>query len=141
MTALRILVLSTLSALWAASPADGPSLDYTFFKERVQPIFLKKRPGHARCVTCHSHSSPPLEPLDRDAVAWNEDQSRKNFAIWRQFAVPGNPLKSPLLLHPLAAAGGGDHFHAGGKHWKSQDDPEWQTLAAWVNGRTMGGSK
>ena len=140
MTALRILVLS-MSALWAASPADGPSLDYTFFKERVQPIFLKKRPGHARCVTCHSHASPPLEPLARDAVAWNEDQSRKNFAIWRQFAVPGKPLKSPLLLHPLAAAGGGDHFHAGGKHWKSQDDPEWQTLAAWVNGRTIGGSK
>ena len=38
-------------------PADGPSLDYTFFKERVQPIFLQKRPGHARCVTCHIASA------------------------------------------------------------------------------------
>jgi len=28
-----------------------------FFKERVQPIFLRHRPGHARCVTCHSHGS------------------------------------------------------------------------------------
>jgi hypothetical protein len=141
MTALRILALSTLSAMWAASPADGPSLDYTFFKERVQPIFLKKRPGHARCVTCHSHGSPPLQPLAPEAVTWNEDQSRANFAIWRQFVVPGNPLKSPLLLHPLAMEAGGDHFHAGGKHWKSQSDPEWQTLAAWVNGQTIGGSK
>lgn len=141
MTALRILALSTLSALGAAPAADAPSLDYSFFKERVQPIFLQKRPGHARCVTCHRHGSPPLEPLATDAVAWNEDQSRRNFAMWRQFVVPGNPLKSPLLLHPLAAAGGGDHFHAGGKHWKSQSDPEWQTLAAWVNGRTLGGSK
>jgi hypothetical protein len=141
MTALRILALSTLSALWAASPAGGPPLDYAFFKERVQPIFLKKRPGHARCVTCHRHGSPPLQPLAPEAVAWNEDQSRTNFAIWRQFVVPGNPLKSPLLLHPLAQQGGGDHFHAGGKHWKSQSDPEWQTLAAWVNGQTIGGSK
>jgi len=50
-------------------------------------------------------------------------------------------MKSPLLLHPLAEAAGGDRFHAGGKHWKSQSDPEWQTLAAWVRGQTEGGSK
>jgi hypothetical protein len=141
MTALRILALSALSALWSALPADRPSLDYTFFKEKVQPIFLKKRPGHARCVTCHSHGSPPLQPLAAGADTWNEDQSRANFAMWKQFVVPGNPLKSPLLLHPLAAEAGGDHFHAGGKHWKSQSDAEWQTLAAWVNGQTVGGAK
>jgi hypothetical protein len=141
MTALRILALSALSAVWAASPADAPSLDYAFFKERIQPIFLAKRPGHARCVTCHSHGSPPLQPLSAGAAMWNEEQSRANFAMWRQFVIPGNPLKSPLLLHPLAAEAGGDHFHAGGKHWKSQSDPEWQTLVAWVNGQTLGGSK
>jgi hypothetical protein len=141
MTALRILALSTLSALWPASPADRPLLDYTFFRERVQPIFLNKRPGHARCVTCHSHGAPPLRPLAPGADAWNEDQSRANFAVWKQFVVPGNPLKSPLLLHPLSVEAGGDRFHAGGKHWKSQSDPEWQTLAAWVNGQTLGGAK
>jgi len=65
MAPLRILALSALATVWAASPEDKPSLDYTFFKERVQPIFLKKRPGHARCVTCHSHGSPPLQPLPR----------------------------------------------------------------------------
>ena len=55
--------------------------------------------------------------------------------------MPGNPLGSRMLMHPLAHEAGGDPFHAGGKHWKSQDDPEWQILAAWVNGQTMGGSK
>jgi hypothetical protein len=138
---LRILALFLLAALQPASPADKPSLDYAFFKERVQPIFLKKRPGHARCATCHSHGSPPLEPLAVGAETWSDDQSRKNFAAWKQFVVAGEPLKSPLLRHPLAADAGGDHFHAGGKHWKSQDDPEWQTLAAWVNGQTLGGAK
>jgi hypothetical protein len=47
-----------------------------------------------------------------------------------------------MLMHPLAAAAGGDPFHAGGKHWTSQSDPEWQTLAAWVRGsRVEAGSK
>jgi hypothetical protein len=141
MTALRILALSAVSGVWVASPADAPSPDFAFFKERVQPIFLAKRPGHARCVTCHTHGSPPLQPLSTGTATWNEEQSRANFAMWRQFVVPGNPLKSPLLLHPLAVAAGGDHFHAGGKHWKSQADPEWQVLAAWVNGQTLGGYK
>ncbi len=130
-----------LTTLCAALPADGQTLDYAFFKERVQPIFLKKRPGHARCVTCHSHGTPPLQPLANGASTWTDAQSRANFAAWKLFVVPGDPLKSRLLLHPLAKDAGGDHFHAGGKHWKSQDDPEWQTLAAWVNGQTVGGPK
>jgi hypothetical protein len=141
MRTLRILALFMLPALWPASPADGPALDYTFFKEKVQPIFLKKRPGHARCVTCHRHGSPPLQPLSPGADTWNETQSRANFAAWKLFVVPGNPLKSRMLLHPLAVEAGGDRFHAGGKHWQSQNDPEWQTLAAWVNGQTVGGAK
>jgi hypothetical protein len=138
--AIALAILLMLAQGLGSSPA-APSLDYLFFKERVQPIFLQKRPGHARCVTCHQHGSPSLQPLAPGASGWNEEQSRKNFAMWKLFVVPGNPLKSPLLLHPLAEAGGGDRFHAGGKHWNSQNDPEWQTLAAWVSGQNMGGSK
>ena len=56
--------------------------------------------------------------------------------------VPGDPMASRMLMHPLAAAAGGDPFHAGGKHWQSQDNPEWQTLAAWVKGaKATGDSK
>jgi hypothetical protein len=141
MRATWIPVVAALCAAWPASPADVPALDYDFFKIRVQPIFLAKRPGHARCVTCHSHGSPPLEALAPGAATWNEEQSRRNFAMWKQFVVPGQPMKSPMLLHPLAKDAGGDRFHAGGKHWKSQSDAEWQTLAAWVNGQTLGGAK
>ena len=121
--------------------AQTPALDYQFFKERVQPILLKKRPGHARCVTCHEHGSPPLQPLSKGATSWTEEQSRKNFDIWKLFVTPGAPDKSKLLLHPLKASAGGDVFHAGGKHWVSKDDPEWQTLAAWVKGEKAGGSQ
>jgi hypothetical protein len=136
-----------LTAFLAAFLADGsasfpaPVLDYAFFRDQVQPIFLNKRPGHARCVTCHQHGSPPLQPLSPGAEIWNEEQSRKNFEVWKQFVVPGEPMKSMLLLHPLAKEAGGDRFHAGGKHFHSQDDPEWKVLAAWVNGQTEGGLK
>jgi hypothetical protein len=141
MSALRILAIAVLLAQTSALPAPAPTLDYAFFKERVQPILLQKRPGHARCVTCHAHGSPPLQPLKPGATSWDEEQSRKNFAIWKLFVVPGNPMKSPLLRHPLAEEAGGDRFHAGGKHWKSQNDPEWQILSEWVSGQTIGGSK
>jgi len=46
--------------------------------------------------------------------------------------VPGDPLTSRLLMMPLAHEAGGDPFHPGGKHWESQKDPEWQTMAAWI---------
>jgi YVTN family beta-propeller protein len=118
-----------------------PTLDYPFFRDQVEPILLNKRPGHARCVACHEHGSPPLQPLAAGATAWTEAESRKNFDIWKLFVKPGNPTASPLLLHALAAKAGGDHFHAGGKHWQSQSDPEWQTLARWVNGEKLNGAK
>ena len=138
---LWILLLAALLAQQPASPpatqpqgsaAGGSSLDYEFFKTRVQPIFLTKRPGNARCIICHETGSPRLQALSPGATTWDEEQSRKNFEAWQRVVVPGDPTASRLLMHPLAAEAGGDPFHAGGKHWKSQNDPEWQTLAAWV---------
>jgi len=140
MTLRRIVFLMVFLAYGTASLC-APALDFAFFRDQVQPIFLKKRVGHARCVACHQHGSPPLQPLSPGAATWNEDQSRKNFEVWKQFVVPGEPMKSVMLLHPLAKDAGGDRFHAGGKHFPSQNDPEWQILAAWVNGQTNGGSK
>lgn len=130
-----MLFLPLLSFCLQAQQAP-PALDFAFFQQYVQPIFLRQRPGHARCVSCHTHRIPPLQPLSPNAATWNEEQSRKNFNAWKAFVKPGEPRKSPMLVHPLAASAGGDHFHAGGKHWTSQSDPEWRTLEAWVNGRT-----
>jgi hypothetical protein len=141
MKALQTLAFAAMLVPLSAVAAGGPALDFTFFKERVQPILLKKRPGHARCVTCHKHGSPPLVPLAEGVSTWNDADSRKNYDIWKLFVKPGDPMKSSLLLHPLAEKAGGDRFHAGGKHWSSQSDPEWQTLAEWVKGATMGGSR
>src|SRR2546421_2764613 len=124
-------------ALSAAGQAQSPaSLDFDFFKTKVQPIFLAKRAGHARCISCHSSGTPlRLQPLSAGSSTWNEEESRKNFEAVKRVVIPGS-LKSMLLVHPLAEQAGGDFFHNGGKHWNSQSDPEWQTLKAWVVGRT-----
>jgi len=129
------IVLSIL-ALAIAVHAQPPTLDYEFFKTRVQPILLKKRPGHARCYACHSQATTfRIERLSPGAATWNEDQSRRNFDSVKRLVVPGDPMASKLLTHPLAPEGGGDEFHSGGKHWNAQSDPEWQVLSDWVKGK------
>ena len=117
-----------------AASAASATLDYEFFKTKVQPIFLAKRAGHARCVACHSSGTPlRLQPVSPGGTAWDEDASRKNFEAVRRVVIPGS-LKSRLLVHALDEQAGGDFYHSGGKHWRAQSDAEWQTLKAWVMG-------
>jgi len=119
-----------------ARPAARSTLDFEFFKTKVQPIFLARRDGHTRCVSCHSKGTPMrLQELSPGAATWNEEQSRKNFQVVSARVIPYNLSQSRLLVHPLLAEGGGDFYHSGGKHWNSFLDPEWQTIANWVCGR------
>jgi hypothetical protein len=76
-----------------------------------------------------------LQPLPAGRTTWTEEESRRNFEAAQRLVVPGDPLTSRLLMMPLAKEAGGDAFHPGGKHWESQNDPEWQTLASWVRGQ------
>ena len=131
--ALAFAVAASSSALAQTAPS---TLDYEFFKANVQPIFLAKRPGHARCISCHGQGTTlRLQPLAPGAATWTDEESRKNFEAIRRVVAPGS-LKSKLLVHPLAESAGGDFYHSGGKHFTSQNDPEWQTLKAFVLGQT-----
>ena len=134
------LLMAWLSPLpqTAASSQTGPgtpALDFEFFKARVQPIFLHKRKGLARCYVCHSQGTPfRLQALAQGATSWTDEESRKNFDAARRLVNAANPMMTPLLTMPLAADAGGIAFHPGGKHWTSKDDPEWQAIATWVTG-------
>lgn len=120
-----------------ASGALAQSLDYAYFKANVEPLFLKKRPGHVRCYVCHSDRSNNafrLESLPKGGKLWTEEQSQRNFQVVSGLVVPGDPGKSLLLLQPLAPEAGGNAFHTGGRQFASKDDPEWKMLARWVSG-------
>src|SRR3989442_9894021 len=111
------------------------SSDLETYRTRVEPIFLKPRQDGVRCYDCHSKlvTRLRLEPLSPGSSSWTEEQSRRNFAVVSQLITPSEPLKSRLLLHPLAQEAGGDPYHTGGKFWASEDDPEWKMLADWVS--------
>jgi len=133
------LLAPIAAAMLMQQPAPAsPSLDFEFFKTRVQQIFTTKRTGNSKCVSCHVTGTPMrLQPLAAGSGTWSEEDSRKNFDVIRARVIAGNPQKSKLLTHPLAVTAGGDPHHDGGKHWKSQDDPEFQMLEAWVRGEKL----
>ena len=127
------IAMAFVVALLAAGQAQTPALDFEYFKTKVQPIFVAKRPGHARCISCHVSGTPlRLQPLPKGSTTWNDEDARKNFEAVQRTVVPGSTAKSRLLIHPLAEQAGGDFYHSGGKHWDSQNDPEWQILKEWV---------
>jgi hypothetical protein len=135
---LAVIVVMTAAPQVASAPAFAQSLDYEFFKARVEPIFLKKKPGHTRCYVCHAESNNAfrLEKLPPGAKFWTEEQSRRNFETVSRLVVPGNFAASRLLFMPLAPEAGGNAFHNGGRQFASKDDPDWKTLELWANGRS-----
>lgn len=139
MTARVAMVIAAALVVAGVSTAAGQqkTLDYEYFKNRVEPIFLQKREGHTRCYVCHEEANNGLrlERLAAEAKFWTEEQSRKNFATVSALVVPGDLAHSRLLLHPLAPEAGGDLFHSGGRQFASKDDPDWKILAQWVSGR------
>ena len=129
-----------MASLFLAAGPSGPaqsqtSLSYEFFRDKVQPVFLAKREGHARCVVCHSRNNAPFHvvSLSPGATTWNEQQSRQNFELVQRVVQPGY-IDSPLIKHPLAEEAGGDAHHGGAQQFTSKEDPAWQTLRAFVMG-------
>lgn len=118
-----------------AAPAAATSLDYDYFKTKVEPVFLTKREGHTRCVVCHTQNNAPfhLVPLPAGGKMWTDAESRQNFELIKRVAIPGS-MDSPLVHHPLAQEAGGDPHHGGGQQFTSQQDPAWQTLKAFIMG-------
>ena len=62
--------------------AVAQSLDFEFFKTRVEPIFLKRRADHARCYGCHAASTNLLR-LDPSPTGLHQGG--------RQFASQNDP--------------------------------------------------
>jgi len=125
------------------SDAAG-TLNYEFYKVKVQPIFLAKRPGHAPCVMCHADANNMLrlEKLPEGQTTWTEEQSRKNFdTVSKIVQTVDDPLTAKILVHPLAPEAGGDAFHSGGRQFASKHDPNWKIIAEWAQGAMLATAK
>jgi hypothetical protein len=133
-TSTRLAILTAVAATFAAGTVAAQSLDYATYKAKVEPIFLKKREGHARCVVCHANAGNAfrLQPLAPGATSWTEEQSKQNFEAVSKLVSKTNLMNSPLLKHPLAGTAGGDDFHSGGRQFQSQSDPDWKAIADWA---------
>ena len=126
-------------ALASATVCEAATLDFDYFKARVQPIFVTKRPGHAPCVMCHAEANNMLRlqklPLSQ---TWSDEDTRKNFdTVSKIVEAADDPLQSKILIHPLAPEAGGDPFHSGGRQFVDKNDPNWRIIAAWAKGVTL----
>lgn len=123
------------------TPVAQEFLDFEFYRENVEPLFLRPRGGFAApdapCVSCHTYqATTPLKlevPVEEEGrVYWTEEQSRKNFSIVSRLVNLSDVESSRLLMAPLSPAAGGRR-HTGGGIWESQDDPEWKVIVEWIN--------
>jgi hypothetical protein len=137
----RIVVATVAVSVLASASlvSEAAALDYEYFKSKVQPIFVAKRPGHAPCVMCHAEANNMLRlqklPLGK---AWSEDDTRRNFdTVSKIVEAADDPLQSKILMHPLAPEAGGDAYHNGGRQFEDKDDPSWKIIADWARGATL----
>jgi len=126
-----------LAAAVFAAPGyvSAQELDYGVFKASVEPIFITKREGYSRCVVCHAGANNALRLERPGPNGFTEEQSRKNFETVSRLVVPGKPDDSRLLMYPLVPEEGGAAYHSGGRQWPTKKDPNWQTIARWINGQ------
>ena len=123
------------------SSSDTPKgLDYAFYKESVEPIFIRYRGGFVgsdtACVACHTvQANAPLGlvPLTEanGEVFWTEAQSQENFQNVAMLVNPSAPETSRLLMAPLAPAAGGES-HSGGIFWDSTNHSEYRLISEWI---------
>jgi len=134
----RTVLLAMIAAAAAlhAAPARAQSLDYEFFKARVEPILLKKKPGHTRCYVCHGGEQQrfPLGEAPAGSQVLDRGTVPPQFETVSRLVVPGNSPRAAFCSLPLAPEAGGNAFHNGGRQFESKDDADWKTLAQWANG-------
>jgi len=141
----RVVVAAAIFALASTAivPAAG-TLDYDFYKAKVQPIFLAKRPGHAPCVMCHAEANNmlKLQKLPEGQSTWGEEDTRKNFdTVSKIINAVDDPMTAKILIHPLAPEAGGDAYHSGGRQFANKNDPLWKTIAEFAKGATLPAGK
>src|SRR5206468_10096173 len=117
--ALALLLLAT------SAPTAEVALDYDIYRNRIEPIFLKKRDGHGRCYVCHveANNAFRLQKLSPGSKSWSEEQSQRNFQSIAALVVAGDPNASKLFCIPSGRGPGGLGFTSGGNQFSRKKTP------------------
>lgn len=125
----------------AAVTRDTPKgLDFEFYRESVEPIFIRYRGGFVgsdtACVACHTvQANAPLGLValteENGEVYWTEEQSQTNMENVALLVNPSAPETSRILMAPLAPTAGGE-AHSGGIFWNSADHSEYRLIREWI---------
>ena len=125
----------------AAMTRDTPKgLDFEFYKESVEPIFIRYRGGFVgsdtACIACHTvQANAPLGLValteENSEVYWTEEQSRTNMENVALLVNPSAPESSRILMAPLAPTAGGE-AHSGGIFWDSANHSEYRIISQWI---------
>ena len=77
-----IVMLAVSSSVTAQTSPAAATLDFEFFKARVQPVFVAERAGHARCISCHGSGTPlRLQPIAAGRTSWTDEESRDRKSV------------------------------------------------------------
>jgi hypothetical protein len=96
-----LAALAVSTAITAAPTA--PKLDYEFFKSRVEPVFLTKRPDHARCYVCHveSNNAFRLDSFHPGRVPGPRNNRAATLRWSRHSSTRGIPIQADCCFIPL----------------------------------------
>jgi HEAT repeat protein len=118
-------------------------LDYDYFVERVQPLFVKKGPDGQACALCHhTHTIFRLSRPGKDGT-FTVEQSKQHYRSALRVIDLAHPEESLILRKPLSDARSEGVIdqktisHGGGIRWTGSEDPAYRTLLAWINGAKL----
>lgn len=129
-----------------ADAQDLPAVDEAFFRCNVQPIVTKS----CSMFLCHGDTKRYYTVFARNRLRFGVDERnaemiepewRYAYDATRAHIDREEPDESLLLKKPLDESAGG-YFHGGatefgqGDVYLSEDEQDYQTLSAWVNGAT-----
>jgi len=130
--------LRTIAELSGKLPDLQPrTLDFDFFRERVQPLFFQPAQRDKRaCIECHFNHT--LLQVRRPLTVAD---ARTNYLSALKVVNLNDPERSLLLTKPLADAstegqvGATKVSHGGDRRWPTgEKSREYQTILAWING-------
>lgn len=115
-------------------------LDFTYFVNRVEPIFSTPGPDGFACINCHStHAILHLESPESREGNFSIEQLANNYQSAHRVIDPAAPGNSFIVRKPTSPREGADGLaHAGGIRWPEKKESwQYRALIDWMGKRNL----